>query len=134
MKTKANREDWKIKPLPRKRKLIACQRELSAQQHRRLSLGLIPESMDDRWFIFTEGEWTQFHRSWTGYCIFRLRFEVHGGRWRIAESWANRDPRQYAQDDDVYDCEVLSLLIDEVLQAHGAHTTDSDPRPFPSKK
>jgi hypothetical protein len=44
-------------------------------------LGCIPRDMDDRWFIYLEGEWVHLHRSWTGFCIYQVRLEAVGSSY-----------------------------------------------------
>jgi hypothetical protein len=47
--------------------------------------------MDDRWFIFSEMDWLYFHRSWTGRCIFQIRFKTQKGIYKIVEAWSSRN-------------------------------------------
>ena len=108
----AERTDWKLHEMPKATKLVPYERELSAAQYKRLCHGFIPQSMDDRWFFFTEGAWTQFHRSWTGYCIFRVRVVSCRKRWRVAEVWVSRNSKQYNPRDDRHILEELDWLFD----------------------
>lgn len=32
----------------------------------RLKRGFVPVQMEHKWFIYFEGDWLRFHRSWTG--------------------------------------------------------------------
>ncbi len=59
--------------------------------------GFLPGQMEDKWFIFYEDSWLYLHRSWTGYCIFALKFEPLDDGFAIIESWVNTDPRQYGE-------------------------------------
>jgi hypothetical protein len=61
----------------------------------RLQLGHIPEDMDDGWFIFYERGWLYFHRSWTGDCIFGVKFDGSPMGVRAVEAWASRDNERY---------------------------------------
>jgi hypothetical protein len=92
---KATRTDWKIHALPRARKLLRYVRELSNDEYRGLCHGFIPEPMDEKW-LFHRRRMAQFHRSWTGYCIRRVRVEPIENRWREAKVWVNRNKRQYS--------------------------------------
>ena len=40
-------------------------RSFTAEEYTCLSRGLIPEVMEDKWFIFMEADRLYFHRSWT---------------------------------------------------------------------
>jgi len=33
-------------------------------------MGLVPEEIEDKWFIYWEDDTLFFHRSWTGNCIY----------------------------------------------------------------
>jgi hypothetical protein len=109
----AKRDDWKNTPLPEARASIECDRSFSAAEFRRIKEGLIPEEMEDKWFAFYEAPWLYLHRSWTGCCVFQVRFEPAGRRVRVAESLVNREPEQYTGTDDTSDSLWLSLLLDE---------------------
>ena len=97
----------------------------SAAEAERIRFGLVPAQMEDKWFIFLEDAWLYLHRSWSGYCMFRLRLEAAGEGLRVAEAWVNRDPEQYEGGDDVYDVALLAYLIDRLLLGR------QPPFPFP---
>lgn len=68
---------------------------LTLDEFERVKQGNIPREMEDKWFIFQEDGWVYFHRSWTGHCIFQLRFEQMDNEVVLREAWATRDPKQY---------------------------------------
>ena len=93
--------------------------EYSAEEFASISLGHGPEDMDDKWLIIASDMTVAFYRSWTGFCIYLLRFEKHGSEYRVAEARVNRDPAQYSGglagpglDGDV---RFLRYLIDNML-------------------
>lgn len=59
--------------------------------------GFLPLSMEDKWFAFFEEPWLYIHRSWTGDCIFAIRFEKIEGGYATAESWVNDDEHEYKE-------------------------------------
>jgi 8-oxo-dGTP diphosphatase len=70
--------------------------------------------MEDHWFMFFEDPWFYVHRSWTGFCIYAVRFDLLGDSGaRIAEVQVNRDARQYGSTDDVEDILLLTVLLDD---------------------
>jgi hypothetical protein len=71
--------------------------------------------MEDKWFIYWKGDTLYFHRSWTGYCIYTVRFVAESDSFRIIEADVNRDPEQYKQTSDERDAEMISYLIDLLL-------------------
>ena len=66
-----------------------------AVQTDRIKMGSIPQDMNDKWFIFLEGEWLFFHRSWTGNCIFGLRLSPSDTGSSISDAWVSRDKACY---------------------------------------
>jgi hypothetical protein len=71
--------------------------------------------MDYKWFIFYEQDRLYIHRSWTGYCIYIVRFENDGQDYVACEVQANRNPKQYRENDDSYDARMAFWVIDIAL-------------------
>ena len=111
----ANRTDWKTKALPKKRTTISLDRLFSNEQMKRIKDGLVPREMEDKWFIYWDGKFLRFHRSWTGFCVYVVRFVHEGSGARIVEALVNRDPSQYRIDNDGYDKAMIDFLIDVLL-------------------
>jgi hypothetical protein len=107
--------DWKIKPLPSKRATIRLDRTFSPREIKRISNGLVPRQMEDKWFIYWKDNTLYFHRSWTGYCIYIVRFVAQSDSFRMIEADVNRDPEQYKETSDERDTEMISYLIDVLL-------------------
>lgn len=86
-----------------------------------------PPDWDAKWGISFDATRRELRmcRSWTGTCIYLLLFREHSKGAEIAESWVNRDPEQYQEDDTRHDREVASWLIDVFLLGQN--------REFPSK-
>ena len=74
----AKRDDWKAIVMPDSRSTIAITRQYSDREFGRLSAGLIPREMEDKWFIYYEEPDLYLHRSWTGYCVYQVRFHPDG--------------------------------------------------------
>jgi len=88
--------------------------------------GLVPEQMEDKWFIFWEDDSLFFHRSWTGFCIYAVHFICDEEHCRMASAEANRDPAQYSMDLDERDTELISYLIDLLLLRRRADFPDGE--------
>jgi hypothetical protein len=114
MKT-AKSNDWKTEPMPLRHTVIGLNRDFSDREMSAIQLGVIPEQMEDRWFVFFENDSLHFHRSWTGYCIYQLHFLKTENGWRAMDFVANRDKDQYGATDDDSDLKLLSSLIDQIL-------------------
>jgi len=106
--------DWKAEPLPARVAALPFRRSFSVAEFTRLQQGLVPEEMEDRWFVVWHADALWLHRSWTGTCIYRLRFAVGGDEVEIAEVIVNREPEQYTGSDN-YDLHALGSLLDTVL-------------------
>jgi hypothetical protein len=115
VRIQATRKTHTIHPFSRRRVLIPFDRTFTAEEFERVKLGVVPREMEDHWSIFLEQGWLYFVRSWTGYCIYKVRVEQKNDTARITEAWANRDPRQYASTDAKYDVKMLAMVMDHVL-------------------
>jgi O-acetyl-ADP-ribose deacetylase (regulator of RNase III) len=112
----ATHASWmKVLPLPEKRARIPFQRDFDGADQRRIAAGLVPEAMEDKWFIYLEDDWLYLHRSWTGVCIYAVRLRPIGPGSAVEEAWANRDTTQYSKADDAYDVAMLGFLVDRLL-------------------
>ena len=112
----ATRQSWpNIKPLPSQRASLSLERAFTEEEYELIRHGVVPEAMENKWFIFLEEDVLYIHRSWTGFCIYQVGFKKEGAQYRIAEALVNRDSDQYSATDDHYDVKLLNFLIDEFL-------------------
>ncbi len=114
MKT-ATATDWKTEPLPAKLSTIDLDRTFSPKEMGRIRQGLIPQQMEDKWFVYWQDDTLYFHRSWTGYCIYIVQFVTDDDRYRMVKADVNRDPAQYRETDNARDAAMISYLIDVLL-------------------
>ena len=105
----------KPRPLPRLRVQLPLERNFTQNEYTRLKRGFMAESMDDRWHVFCKDPWLSFVRSWTGFCIYKVRLEGSDNGYKIAEVWVSRDRRQYGGDDPREEADLLSALINRLL-------------------
>jgi hypothetical protein len=84
--------DWKTNPMPELVARLAYKRSFSAEEFALLQRGLMPEQMEDKWFIVWQDDALWCHRSWTGLCVYCLRFVADEGRYVVIEALVNRDP------------------------------------------
>ena len=59
----AARSRWENHPIDQPKR-IRINLEFSEEQMDKMKIGLIPQQMEDKWFIFYEEEWLYFHRSY----------------------------------------------------------------------
>jgi hypothetical protein len=107
----AKRSDWKIKEMSEHSIQLPFKLVMSEGSLNRIKQGVIPDQMEDKWFVFFENNWLYFHRSWTGACIFKVRFEKTTTGYESAEAWASRDENFYASTNVEYDAALLLYLI-----------------------
>ena len=108
----ADRNSWKTQPLPAQRVKLNIERTFTDQEYSLISKGLIPEQMEDKWFIFMENDILFLHRSWTGFCIYEVHFD---SQHAIRAVWANRNRDQHTQTNDEHDGANLIYLIEYFL-------------------
>jgi hypothetical protein len=112
----ANRQSWRdLQPLPSSRSRLDLQSEFSSAEYERLALGLVPQAMEDKWFIYLEEDVLYFHRSWTGICVYEVRLSKDGDKYSVIEAQVNRDPDQYTETDQSYDGSLVLFLINNLL-------------------
>jgi len=111
----ATQDSWKRLPLPEKKRSLGFTAHYTDADAELIMQGLIPQQMEDKWFIYFSEGWLYFLRSWTGAYIFALRLDGSPAGVRVIDSWVNRDPTQYIGDDDSYDRKLVAFLIDAFL-------------------
>jgi hypothetical protein len=123
---KAQKTDWyRCHPMPKEHVVLSFQHEFSLKDYEKLQQGVIPEQMEDKWFIYFEDNKLHCHRSWTGNCLYVVEFESNGKSGNIVNLTVNRDKKQYTEVDNNWDCQFVVYLINLMLL--GKHT------PYPEK-
>jgi ADP-ribosyl-[dinitrogen reductase] hydrolase len=69
MNETATKETWKNIPIDNPKRIV-IDLIFTVKQFSKLILGLIPQQMEDKWFIYYEKERLYFYRSWTGNKIY----------------------------------------------------------------
>jgi ADP-ribosylglycohydrolase len=110
MKEIATKKSWKNIPIDKPKK-IEIDLFLTNKQFSKLKNGLIPQEMEDKWFIYYENEWLYFHRSWTGYGIYKAKLDKVTDGYIIRELWVERNKEKYNNEDDNADIETFLFLI-----------------------
>ena len=89
MREPATRDSWKREPMPADAEKLDYSAEFSRGEIDQIALGLVPEAMEDKWFIYLEDGYLYFHRSWTGICVFRLKLDNVGDKFFVSEALLN---------------------------------------------
>jgi hypothetical protein len=106
---------WKHLPAPAEREPLAFEAVFTDSDGELLMRGLVPQEMEDKWFIYFDDGWLRFHRSWTGAFIYALRLDGSPAGVRVTDSWVNRNAQQYGANDTPYDRQLVRFLIDALL-------------------
>jgi hypothetical protein len=103
--------------MPSRKMKLPIRRRFTADQFVLIAKGHVPESMDDKWFLYLDPVTCELfmHRSWTGYCIYIMQFKKEQDGWAVNIAWVNRDPGQYEQTNLTHDLAVANWLIDVFL-------------------
>ena len=112
----ARRGDWKTEPMPERHETFVLDRSFSDAEMDALRRGNVPQAMEDKWFWYMEGATLWAHRSWTGYCIYRIDFQEDHHVVTV-----NRDPEQYRSASIEEDIASLNKLLDWWTQAPYDH-------------
>ncbi len=112
---RATSTSWKNLPPPDQRESLGLDAHFSAAEFEQMQAGLVPEAMEDRWFIYYDDGWLRFHRSWTGHLIYAIQFAPSDDGVRAVSSWANRNPEEYRWNDADYDRQFVLYMIDALL-------------------
>ena len=104
----AERDDWQTQEMPEKRDSFILRRHFTPEQMATLHRGNIPRGMEDKWFWYMEGDTLFAHRSWTGFCIYQVKFEPDDNHIVTV----NRDLEQYRNGCTPEDTRQLNKLLD----------------------
>jgi hypothetical protein len=126
LREKANPNYCRILTFPKKFVSIDYARTFSADEYDKISYGLIPRAMEDKWFIYLQSDVLYLHRSWTGFCIYKIFFCAEENGYKVAETLTNACEDQAPAFDEDYHVQLLDFLISDLL-------LDED-KPFPLPK
>jgi len=101
--------------MPQETAVLSYRAEFSPEEFEKISLGVVPQEMEDKWFIYLDGTTLHLHRSWTGICIYQVELEEKAGKYAVRRVLVNRNPTEYQATDDVYDSELLHFLVSNLL-------------------
>lgn len=84
MPSEATSSSWNSKPFVEGVSL-QYRAQFTQDQFNRIVLGLIPQEMEDKWFIYFVEPYLFLHRSWTGEPVYRLSLELGPEFAEVAE-------------------------------------------------
>ena len=81
----------------------------------RIQRGHESSDLDDKWDIVVNDQRLDFHRSWTGECIYRAWFSRNSAGWTIARAEVCGESAVYKRASDAADRLLLEALIRQEL-------------------
>lgn len=90
----ATKDKWTTKPMTNPKKLEVAI-SLTNKQLRKLKIGLVPNEMEDKWFAYFDKGFIHFHRSWTGYEIFKAELHINKNGCLINDFWVEQNFERY---------------------------------------
>jgi len=106
---------WKTVPPAGPFATLPYSDSFSQTEFEALQRGLLPSAMEDKWFVFWEADSLFLHRSWTGFCVYRVEFQRSGDRFDIAQATVAANSEQYRRGSDRHEAAVLDFLIRGLL-------------------
>lgn len=94
---------------------ITCFLLFDEQEFQRIMMGYIPEQMEEKWFAYFENGWLHFHRSWTGFEIYKAEIVAFDGSYVINSFWVERNSEKYGNTNDESDIETFYFLVARLL-------------------
>ena len=107
----ATKDSWKHEPFVDGRP-VPYARQFSREQFASIKRGLVPETMEDKWFIYFD-EHLFLHRSWSGEAVYRVSFVEHGEAVDVRDALIAGD--ELAKFGGRYEAEFLGFLIGNFL-------------------
>ena len=115
MRVMARRSDWKTGPLTVPQPIPAPARVWTNDEMVSIRRGYVPSIMDEKWFIFMEGNCLFAHRSWTGVGIYEATFASTEGGYVIESAVVTGDETKYRRSSDEEESQTLEVLIASYL-------------------
>lgn len=110
MSQPATKDSWNITYMDSPNK-IACFLLFDEKEFQRIIVGYIPVQMEEKWFAYFENGWLHFHRSWTGFEIYKAEIVAFDGSYVINSFWVERNSEKYGNTNDESDIETFCFLI-----------------------
>lgn len=101
--------------MPETHAILELDGVFSAEHFTLVQRGYIPQSRQDKWFLYYSKGWLNIHRAASGSCIFKLKIAPKDDHYTAPIVVANRDKKQYKSVNDDYDVQLMAYLIDRYL-------------------
>ena len=115
MSETARRDSWKVEPLTVPQPIPAPSRVWTGDEMGAIRRGYVPHIMDEKWFIFMEGNRLFVHRSWTGLGVYEATFVPAEGGYVIESAVVTGDGTEYRRSSGEVESLTLEVLIASYL-------------------
>ena len=115
MSRTARRSSWKTEPLTIPQLIPAPARVWTGDEMGVIRRGYVPHIMDEKWFLFMEGNRLFAHRSWTGLGVYEAAFAPAEGGYVIESAVVTGDETEYRRKSDETESLTLEVLIASYL-------------------
>lgn len=102
------------KPFPKNFTKIKVERTYSSEEYQKISEGEHARSMDEKWNVDFEEPYLFIRRSWTGFCLFKIKIERVDDIYVVVEAFANRNKKEYKETLDERDSMLATIKVDQV--------------------
>jgi len=86
--------------------------EFNQLEYTRMTYGFIPQSMEDRWFIYKNDKKLFFHRSQTRLCVCIIEIGREDNKYRVVNAWRSTVE---GPADDAEAAEMITNVINNIL-------------------
>ena len=92
---------------------IPYRQRFSRPEYDKLREGLVPRSMEDKWFVYFSEPLLFFHRSWTGKPVYRVKLEAATEGASTVEALCAPDVLEHGG--AAYHAQLLDFLISNLV-------------------
>jgi len=85
------------------------------EEFRTICSGLVPRSMEEKWYVLFETPYLLFFRSWTGRLIYRMRVDQDLSGARVVDAEVLDNPEFYKRGSADFEVSMLSWLVRRLL-------------------
>lgn len=104
-------DSWKSEPFEYVVE-IPYSSNFSEKEFRTMKAGLIPEAMEDKWFVYFKDGHLLIHRSWTGMPVYKVKIQKIGEGYKVGIAYMSVG---LVNDDKAYQANLLNFLVSNLL-------------------
>lgn len=98
--------------MSQQRQQLLLAMSFTTEEYENLRQGRIPQQMEDKWFIFLEGDWLYLHRSWSGFCVAQVEIKrTTDAMYSITDCWIERDAKFHTSIGDQADIGLIRSIL-----------------------